>query len=508
MPRPRRCVSQGVAAIVATVLAGAGCTSPAGQGRRLRILSPSLPDQLDPTRDSRLGSRNVFLNVFEPLARIDALGRLSPGLAESWSNPAPDLYSFRLREGVRFQDGTPLQASHVVASLAAAQSPTSIFAGNLADAAEIRAGETGTVEVKTRRPTAVLLPALTAVLIGKPASGGLPVGTGPFEIVEFRPGELVRLKRFDGYHGRRPLLDAVTFQRFRDEVDLKKLLAGDEPSAVLDPPRAVVEAIRSDARFRVVGEPSGSLVYLAFSLRKEAPLPPGLARNPFLDPRVRRAVQLAIDLETLIDAAAPHGGVPATQYIPPGVFGFDAKRKPAMRDLERARALLAEAGFPQGFSVPLDVRSNDRALGESLARQLAQVGVRLLPRALSSEEFLERRTSGETLLYAYNWVVGEDSGQALRNFLHTRDEEHRLGLRNMTGYSNPQVDAGLDEALATIDPAKRLLLLQRVIGLLMEDLPWVPLFADKAIRIYPKEIGFTPRLDGTLVLSEAKLLTP
>ena len=506
MRKPRPVVSRGVAVAVGILLLGCD-SSPAPEGR-LRILTPGVPDHLDPARDSRLGSRNVYVNVFEPLARIDAQGRFGPGLAESWSNPVPEIYSFRLRSGTRFQDGELLDASLVVASLRRAQDPASVVAGSLAEAVDIRALDARTVEIRTRRPTAVLLPALTAVLIEKPARDGRPVGTGPFEVVEFQPGEQVRLRRFRGHRGPRPILDEVVIRRYRDEAHLRALLNDPESTAVVDPPPSVVEAARSDPRFRVVAESTGSLVYLAFNLRDSAPLPEGIPRNPFRDRRVRRAFHLALDLHALIREAAPHGGQVATQHVPPGVFGFDGARPEPVRDLARAHALLAEAGFPRGFRSPLDVRSNDRPLAESLARQLAAAGVQLEPRLLSSQELLRRRTSGETLLCAYNWVVGEDSGLALRSFLHTSDPERRLGLRNFTGYSNPKVDLGLDEALATVDDVRRAELLRGVIGVLMEDLPWLPLFADKTARIYPSGLGFPARLDGTLVLSDATPIGP
>lgn len=496
-------------ALLALAAAGGwACTSrnEAEGARRLTILGPGAPQELDPTQDSRLDARNVFLSVFEPLVRVDPTGRLIPALAESWTNPSPDLYSFRLRRGARFHDGEALGAAHVVASFEAAQAPSSLLAGNLADVVEVRAAGPLSVELKTRLPTAVLLPSLTAVLVQKPGKpGGLPIGTGPFKVAEFRPGEFVRLRRFEDYYGTVQLLEEVTFRRYQGEEEvLEQLKSSLEPTAVLDPPKAVVEAALKDARFRVVAELSGSLVYLAFNLREDA-APSGLKRNPFLDVRVRRSFRMALDLDTLIRDATPLGGVPATQLVPPGVFGFDPKRPVPLPEASRGRGLLKEAGYPSGFSVVLDVRRNDRPLGESLARQLAELGVRVEVDLLSGEEFLRKRTSGESLLFAYNWVVGEDSGESLKNFFHTRKPEARLGVRNITGYSNPDLDAAIEEALSALDQDQRLALLRRAMALLMEDLPWIPLFADKTTRVYPKNLNFPRRLDGMLVLSEATL---
>lgn len=505
MPRHRLRFVAGV--VLALAAAGwEACTwrPKAEEGRRLRILSPGLPDRLDPTQDSRLGSRNIYLNVFEPLVRVDTMGHLIPALAESWANPSPDLYSFRLRSGVRFHDGERLDAAQVVASLQAAQAPASLVAGNLADVIEVRAADPLSVEVRTRTPTAVLLPALTAVLVQKPARDGSgPVGTGPFLVAEFRRGESILLRRFDDYYQGRPLLEEVAVRRFDAAEEVVEALKAAEPTAVLDPPRAAVDLALRDARFRVVSELSGSLVYLAFNLNRDAK--PAAGKNAFLDVRVRRAFQCALDLDALVREATPLGGLPATQLVPPGVFGFDPGRPVPTRDLSRARELLKQAGYPSGFGVVLDVRRNDLPLGESLARQLAEPGVRVEVNPLSSDEFLKKRTAGESVLFAYNWVVGEDSGESLKNFFHTRRPEARLGVRNLTGYSNADVDTAVDDALSSLDQDRRLALLRRAMSLLMEDLPWIPLYADKTTRIYPSDLAFPRRIDGIMVLSEATL---
>lgn len=494
--------------VISLVVGPGACRSRAkpGAGRTLTVLSPGVPDRFDPTQDPRGSARSIFFNVFEPLVRIDSTGRLVPCLADSWTNPSPEVYSFHLRPGVRFHDGAPLEAEHVVASFTAAQAPSSVIAGSLADVVEVAAPDPHSVEVKTRIPTAVLLQALTAVPITKPGRSGLAVGTGPFEAAEFRAGESVRLRRFPGYYGGRPLLEEVGFERFRTPDEALEALKDPRPVLVLTPPKEVVAAAWHDQRFRVVSETSGSLVYLAFNLHQDATTAVGSKRNPFLDVRVRRAFRLALDLETLIKAATPMGGLPATQLIPPGVAGFDSRLRRPKRDLDRARSLLREAGFPRGFGVVLDVRQDDRSLGESLARQIGELGVSVDPSPLTNEEFLKKRNEGRSSLYAYNWVVGEDSGQALKNFFHTKDPDRRLGLRNLTGYSNSSVDAAIEESLATLEWEHRLALLYKAMDLLMQDLPWIPLYAEKTIRIYPRDLDFPTRLDGLLVLSEAKAI--
>lgn len=507
MLRPR--IRSGLLAgglLVAAATAG-GCArsrTPAAPST-LRVLSPSLPESLDPTRDSRLGSRNVFFNVFDPLVRVNSAGQLVPAIAESWTNPSAEVYEFRIRAGVRFHGGATLEPADVVASLERARAPDSVLAGNLADVLEVRVAGPRSVALHLRVPTAILLHSLTAIPILKPGKQDtLPDGTGPYEVAEFRPAELVRLRRFAGYYDKPPLLDSVTFRRFRSGEEVLAALREPEPTLVFDPSKAAAAAAREDARLRVASEPSGLLVYLAFDLARSPTPGVKLPVNPFRDVRVRRAFRYALDLEALIRDASSAGGIPATQLAPPGVFGFDPLLRATPRDLPRARALLKDAGFPDGFEVVLDVRQNDRPLGEALGRQLKELGIRVGVNPLAGEDFT-RKIEGDSSIYAYNWILGQESGEALKNFFHTKDPRRGLGLKNRIGYSNPRVDQALEVATATQDEEARLKALNLVMRLLMEDLPWVPLFADKTTRVYPRNLFFPARTDGMLVLREARV---
>ncbi len=466
----------------------------------LRVLSSTLPEQLDPTRDSRLGSRHLYQNLYDPLVRIDASGKLVPVIAESWTNPSPDTYAFRLRPGLSFHDGQPLTADHVVASLERARDPASAIAGAVADVAEVRAPDARSVVVRTHGPSPVLLHALTAVPIFKPAqAGALPVGSGPYRPVEFQPGKRMLLRHFAGHQEPPPLLDQVVFERYENDEQVLAALREGRPTVVLSPPPAAVATASSDPRFQIVRQLSGSLVYLAFDLARDPTPGVRLRVNPFRDPRVRRGVRSALDLSAL---AAPRGGVPATQLVPPGVFGFDPSLPSPKPDLAVARALLRAAGHPAGFEAVLDVPAISRSLGEGVVQQLAGLGLRLELNALSAEDFHERIASGRSSFYVYSWVVGQESGEALKAFFHTKDPARGLGMNNRTGYSNREVDTLLEQAATTTGDEARRVLLVRTMRLLMNDVPWVPLFAAHSVRIFPRDLTFPPRIDGILVLRE------
>lgn len=498
-PDGRRRVGRASAAALACGWLIAAC---GGGARELTVLSPTLPERFDPHADTRLVSRSVFLNVLEPLVQVDAGGRLVPALAESWTNPTASAYAFRLRGGVRFHDGAPLTAAEVVRSLQASRAPASVLAGNLADVRDVRALDDATVWIETGRPSPLLVQSLTAVPIWRSLPGGLPAGTGPYRLVEFVPGERVRLRAEDRHYRRAPFVREVTFRRFRSAAEAVSALAGDASIVVLVPPGEAVEAAEANPRFRVHVQPANSVVYLAFDVARDRTPGVALPANPFRDVRVRRAIRLALDLDALAAGMTRAGARPATQLVPRTVFGFVPGLAVPRPDPGAARVLLREAGLPEGFAVRLDVQQGGSPLGEAIARQLAPVGVRVQVTPFPPADFRKRIEGGSTF-FLYNWVVGLEAGWALRAFLHTRDEGTAAGLRNLTGYSNPEVDRALDEALSTLEEPARLLLLQRAMVLLMEDLPWVPLVTPNVLRIEPQALAFPARTDELLLVGEA-----
>jgi peptide/nickel transport system substrate-binding protein len=487
-----------VLALVPGILLFAACRRKEARRKdaRLVVLTGFVPFEIDPYRDTRHRSRDVFVNVFEPLVRRDAAGEILPGLAESWTNLSPEVATFRLREGVSFHDGSPLTTDEVVASLKRAQGRESAVAGYLAGIVEISAGEPGTVRVRAKGPQASLVLALSSVQITKRGASGAPIGTGPYRVVAFEPGERVRLARFERYAGTAPEIGEATFEKAADPQKELERLSASTFTVALDPPEEVCRGAARDRRFVASSQYlRGALTYLAFGFAQE---------SPFRDLRVRRAVRAALDPRGLIEAGAPHGGLVATQLLPPGVFGFDASLKAPPRDLDAARALLREAGYPKGFTVDLDANVADRRLAEAVAAQLSESGLDVHPILLPSERF-RAKIDGESTFYVYNWVVGGEAEGALRNFLHTRDPEKGWGSRNRTAYSNRGLDAALEEAVRTIGPAERLQMLQRCMRLLNDDLPWIPLYSPRIGRVRSKTIEVPERPDDRLVLSEITL---
>ncbi len=462
--------------------------------RTLQILATEIPTQLDPNEDQRLPSLQVYANVYESLVRVGAGPAPEPGLAESWHSPSAEETVFRLRENVRFHDGTPLDAAAVVEGLERARRSRYV-SGHFADVAEIRALDARTVSLHTRARIAVLVFGLTGVMITR--AGGLGVvGTGPYRVESFVPGESVRLVRFRDYAGPAAYLDEAVFRRYESESQALTLLRSRPRSLLAPAPPAVAAQAAADGRLRVTTRPTRILHYLAFGFH-------GPTTEPIRDRRVRRAIRLALDLPALVQAASPAGGEPASQLVPRGTVGFDPSLVVPRRDLVTAKAVLAEAGYPDGLDLELDVRAKNAEIATVVARQLGEAGVRVAVRVRPVDEFA-RRIEGASRFFLYNWIVGQESGAAMRNFLHTRDPWRSLGLQNRTGYTNVEVDYLLQESGGPVSPAERVTLQQRVMGLLMKDLPWIPLFIPNDRVVQPADLEFPTRLDEMLVLSDVR----
>ncbi len=489
--RVRRAGAWLPATLFAAVLLSAFACRERPAPRIVEVLVPFLPESLDPYSDPRLVSRSIYSAVYEPLVAEHESG-FRPALAESWTNPAPDTWLFRIAEGAAFHDRSPVTSREVVRAAHASRTARGSVA-SLADLRAIEVADERTVRFRTFRAPEDFLLSVSALFVAR-KEGESFVGSGPYRIVTRTPDRIV-LTRNDRPHRAAPYLDEVVFRRFTSAAEGLRLMERDVPIAVADPAPAMVAAAKGDPRFRVVTTDTGGLTYLAIGFSAGA--------GPLSDVRVRRALRLALDLPALVAAGTVAGGSPAGRVVPPGSFGHDPQRRPPPRDLAAARRLLAEAGHPDGFEVELDVGPNARRAGQALAAQAAGAGIRLRVVVRRPADFAARIEGGSPL-YLYSWFVGRDAGQALRNAFHTRDASRGLGSMNRTGFSSAAVDAAFARLASAARAEERLARLREISDLLDEGLPWIPLYSARESRILPVGLDLGWRPDGLLVIADAR----
>ena len=400
---------------------------------------------LDPHAWNYLGEFTIASHFYEPLVTSDAEMRLQPCLAERWENPDPLTWILHLREGVVFHSGRPLRARDVVHTLNRLRTQPGLeMSGRVGDISDVSALDDLTVRIRTTRPLIILLNQLRFVSIvpegaGKDLAQAVD-GTGPYRLAEWRKGESVRMTRSDRYWGARPAFASVAFRTGREpEPAAGDLLAGSSQLVQCDSAAAATSLERTD-RFQIWRHTNIRLEYLAYDLSHEVTPHASVKTNPFRDRRVREAIHQALDRRRLANEGGS-GAVPAHQLVPPFVFGFNPRIPENVPDLEKARSLLAAAGYPLGFRVTLHTRSTDREIAAELSRQLLPVGVEVDVRIVTSAEFFDRLRRGDVGMYVagFGCVTG-DASEVLETGIHTRDDAGRWGLHNYGGYSNAELD--------------------------------------------------------------------
>ena len=476
-----------LALVLLAVVTGA-CGTPEGP---VRIAVHSAPQSYDPHLQNEVLTSAILANFYDALTEFDEESRVVPALASEWRNPDTRTWVFRLRPGVRFHGGRPLTSEDVVFSLERARHhPTTAQASYLVEVESVRAIDRETVEVRTRRPFAALLANLTPIAIvpaNAPPEIGEPVGTGAYRLGKTTPGSVELVPAKESWRPGPPARPVVFVVDGSPGRRLERLLSG-EVDVACDLPEESVADLRESRGCREVSQPGSTVEYLRLS-RLEA---------PFRDRRVRQAVDLALDRVAYL--AGVHAGIgqPAGQLVVPGVFGFAPDLRATTRDLPRARRLLEEAGYPDGFDVVLECRPGRR--GDLIAAQLAEAGIRVTVRVTSWTELHPRVRRAEVGFY-FGGVVAQtaEASDVLDGFVHTRDEARGYGMTNHSRYSNPEVDGLIEAAAGALDLVRRRELLQQAMRLAMADLYLLPIAGLYDVYGVREGVTFVPRFDRKLL---------
>ena len=508
------------------------CAAMAARAQTLTIGSSAPVTSIDPHYHTLAPNESLAAHMFERLVHTDATGRMIPGLAESWTLRDDRTWEFKLRSA-RFHDGTQFAAADVAYSLdrvpRVKNSPASYGLYTKA-VTGIEIVDDRTIRLHTDTPYPLLPADIAQVFIvphtlgPDPAtedfnSGKHAIGSGPYRFVSYKPGDRIELDRFEDHWATKPHWRHVSYRVLsNDAARTAALLAGDVGMIEFVPP-ADLPSLRKDPRVTLSEIVGNRSIFLWLDHAHDGPTPfvagPGgeiLAKNPLKDRRVRLALSLAINRAGIVERVMENAAIPTGQYLPPGAFGYvpDLPAPPFQPD--RARALLAEAGFPNGLRVtihgPNDRYVNDAKIVQAVAQMWQRIGVQTTVETMPWNTYVGRAGKQEFSIFLLGWGVSSGEGlNPLRAQIATWNPARGLGTANRGRYSNPAVDALIDRAMATMDDPAREQLIQTAMRTALDDVPAIQLHLQKNIWATRRGLEYEPRVgEATLAMGvrEAK----
>jgi peptide/nickel transport system substrate-binding protein len=488
--------------LVALGCGGGGAPQSSTPPNTLMVALEAEPPELDPNLSSAYVDRQVMASLYDKLVDINQEGEIVPMLAKSWQvSDNGTVYTFKLREDIKFHDGTPFDADAVKFNLDRYQKKDSIRSTEVEPIESVDVVDPTTVRVTLSEPLAPFLAVLTdrAGIMASPKavqeSGGRisdkPVGTGPFEFVERVRGDHITVKKYPDYWREGlPKIDKIVYKGIEDEnVQYQNLQSG-ELDLIDSIPFVQFKTLQENSDYRVSIEPG--LGYQGIWLN--------VTQAPFDNKALRQAVYRLVDREAIVEAVLRNvGGSPANSPFSKESWAYGESDEYPPRSVEAAKGLLQEAGEPNGFSftLKLDPSPTSQQLGQVIQNTLKPAGITV---KLEQEEFgtlLEDSTNGNFQALFLGWSGRIDPDLNIYDFTVSN------GDFNDSGYSNPEVDRLLNEARRVSDKDRRKELYDQVMEILHEDVPYIYLYHNNSTTDFAMQRsvqGFEPYPDGILRL--------
>lgn len=457
------------------------------------------PQTLDPAHAVTLLDCRLMALIYNGLVRFDERGQIVADLAKSWTQSKDGLtYTFTLNRGVRFHNGRELTAADVVYSLERLRDPktASPRAWLLSKIERVSADGKYTVRIKLTEPFAPLLSLLAmpaAYVVDRteveryddPAIYGLnPVGSGPFRLAELRPNDAVMLTAFPDYFAGRPLLDRVTFHVMRDSAMAWSAFETGNLHLADVPPSAVSRCLASD-QYRPYAAVRADLSVYYVAMNCE--------RAPFDNVLFRQALNHAVDRSAIVKAYLSGQAEVADGPIPPGVAGSTNQASPFAYDPAKARALLQEAGYRADRTLELIFRGSSNSIVNAIVSALTKVGVKAKAVGLDREGFFRAVADGSFDLAWISWSA--DYPEASNFLWPTFHSANKGDGGNRARFADPQIDALIEQAIATAGEAERLAMYREVELRIMGEAPWIPLYYPTIVTVCQPEVeGWKPYL--------------
>lgn len=482
---------------------GCGSDADASGIRTLRIAQQSEPTGLDPHLESGLDAMNVLINIFDTLTMRDTDNQLVPRLATEWEAVDEHRWRFRLRDDVAFHNGEPFDAHAVkfsIERLIAPETGSTII--ELRSVSHVEVVDELTADIVMIDPDpvipekvslfgGVMLPPGYLQDVGPEAFARDPIGTGPFRFVSWRKAQLLRLEAHPDHWNGGPSFDELHFTAMPNPASALASIQ----SNVID----IVSALDPEAALQLEG-------YKDVELQKY----PGIRMHFVVldteheilsDSRVRRALNHAVDVPLLIDAVLNDSGREAATIVPREAFGFDPDVRPFERDQDRARALLAEAGYPEGFEIRFTASNEDQLVSEVLAGMLQEVGVSLELELLEPGTYAERLSSDNQAALGSMYLTGStgwtlDGAATMQSYIRSDRRRSRI--------NSEEADEMMDILEQTVDSDTRLATFGQMQKWLHDEAAFLFLYQSDLDFATNGEVVWEPNVIGTLAMETAR----
>ncbi len=484
------------------LLAAALAAGPALAAKDVTFAVASTFTTTDPYDANDTLSQAMAKSFYEGLFGFDKDMKIVPVLAESHDVSKDGLvYTIKLRKGVKFHDGTDFKADAVKANLDRVTNPDNklkrygLYNNNIAKT-EVVDDHTARITLKTpfspfinqlAHPSTVMISPAALKKHGNKDIAFNPVGTGPFKFVEWKATDYLKVAKFDGYWKKGyPKVDTITWKPVVDNNSRAAMMQTGEAHFTFPVPYEVAEVLKTKPELDVVAAPSIMLRYLSMNT----------LQKPFDNPKVRQAITYAINKDAVAKVAFNGYAAPAEGVVPGGVE-YAVKLGPWPYDVARAKQLLAEAGYPNGFETELWSAYNHttaQKVTQVLQQQLQQVGIKTKITMLEAGQRVEKVESWQdpktapVRLYYVGWSTSTgEADWALRPLLHGESWPPRLF--NTAYYKNDKVDAAIKGAQLTTDAAEKARLYKEAQEQIWADAPWAPLVTERLLSAKNKKLS-------------------
>ena len=478
---------------------------------------------MDPQAFNETSTNSILSNIFDTLVRFDENIKVRPSLAKSWSNPEPTVWIMNLKRDVKFHNGNIFSADDVLFTFnRIKQWDKSGFKGKVSMIDKVEKIDKFTVKFTTKKAFPIFLRKLTYVsmldketLEGKSDNwiGLHPMGTGPYRLISWSKGSQIKLKAYQNYWLGEPFFSDLVFKILTNNATRTAAILSGEVDIINRVPVVDVNRIKKNYKLNTFIKPGLRLIYLQMDQFREkspyAKTPTG--KNPFLDIRVRRAIYYGVNEDAIVKFIMKGFALPAAQFHPSTVVGYDPLIKRVRYNPKKAKQLLLDAGYPNGFSVTLDTPNNryinDSQIAQAVASSLAKIGIKVRVNATPKSTFFPKTAEQKTSFFLIGWASSDGDGSSmLDGVVHSKNDKIGYGRYNNGKYSNKKVDKIIEKSSANMSPELRLKDLREAQRIaIIEDQNIIPLHFQVDIYAISKKINFIPRTDSRIWAFDIKV---